>query len=806
MKTHSSSRSAFFTQGALNCLVVAFFGLCLTANAANPVPLINQPLIPDAVAPGGPGFTLTVNGTGFVSGSAVKWNGSPRATVFLSGSQLTATILDSDIVTTSTASVTVVNPVPGGGISNSIFLPIRVSTLSVALSRSDITNSRPGLAIGIAQADFNHDGALDLAVTYGCCAFGVDNTVSVLLGNGDGKFQRQVDYETAGEPNSVAVGDFDGDGNVDLVTSDYTPAKVSVLLGNGDGTFRAHTDYATRDYSVDVVTGDFNRDGKLDLATSNPGPESCCGTTVSILLGNGDGTFQHHVDVVVGAAPTGVTAADFNDDSNLDLAVSKQYSDELSILLGKGDGTFQSPVDYPTGGFPAKPVAADFNGDGNLDLAVNSSSENVVSVLQGNGDGTFKPRVNYPASEGPGRIQTADFNADGVLDLVVANAVADTVSLFLGIGDGTFKAPSDYPGISGGGPSDSTLGDFNGDGSLDLAFTFVFGDIVSIFLQHTENGDSDCLAPPAGLVSWWSGDKTAGDVQGTNPGVLKNGASFARGMVGPAFLFDGIDDLVTIPNSTSLSQTRITLDAWVYITGKPGTARHIISKDNDAQTREYILGLGFDNRFVADVWLPTGIVGLGSNTVSQLNTWYHVAMTHDGAELRVYVNGILDGMAEAVGDIAPTVNPVGIGGNIAPVFFKGIIDEAQIFNRALSDAEILAIYQAGADGQCKPDIFVASIDPTYIASGHGFRISTAIVIQDTNGVGTDSANAQLGVILPGGTALTFPLKTDATGQAVVSFTASDSGLYRFKVRNVSHPTREYDRALNVETKDTLVIP
>ena len=123
-----------------------------------------------------------------------------------------------------------------------------------------------------------------------------------------------------------------------------------------------------------------------------------------------------------------------------------------------------------------------------------------------------------------------------------------------------------------------------------------------------------------------------------------------------------------------------------------------------------------------------------------------------------------------------------------------------------TDAEILAIYQAGAAGQCKPDIFVASIDPSYTVSCHGFRISTSIEIQDVNGVGTNGASVQLGVILPSGSALTFPLKTDATGQADVSFTVADSGLYQFKVRNVSHSTREYDASLNIETTDTLVIP
>src|SRR4029077_9889971 len=120
-----------------------------TPAGANPVPLINQPLVPDAATPGGPGFTLTVNGTGFVTGSVVNWNGSARATTFVSTSQLTTTILASDIATASTASVTVVNPSPGGGMSNTIFFPIRVSTSSVGLSRSDIPLNTQSGPLGI---------------------------------------------------------------------------------------------------------------------------------------------------------------------------------------------------------------------------------------------------------------------------------------------------------------------------------------------------------------------------------------------------------------------------------------------------------------------------------------------------------------------------------------------------------------------------------------------------------------------------------------------------------------------------------
>src|SRR6516225_7352312 len=177
------------------------------ADAANPVPYVSQPLVPDAAAPGGPGFTLTVNGTGFVSGSVVNWNGSARTTTFVNGSQLTAVITALDIATASTGSITVVNPSPGGGTSNVVFFPITVPTSSVAFSRSDLA--------------------------------------------------------TAPSPTNHAIGDFNGDGKLDLAVAAAT-GTVSIFLGNGDGTFQPLVDYAIP-WAGPVVARDFNRDGKLDL-------------------------------------------------------------------------------------------------------------------------------------------------------------------------------------------------------------------------------------------------------------------------------------------------------------------------------------------------------------------------------------------------------------------------------------------------------------------------------------------------------------------------------------------------------------
>src|SRR2546427_5557743 len=250
----------------------------------NPVPLINQPLVPDATRPGGAGFSLTVNGTGFVSGSVVKWNGSARATTVVSGAQLKATIFSTDIAKAGTAWVKVVNPSPGGGTSNVAFLEITRPTSSVALSTSYVrAGSSPA---SVVAGNFNGDGKLDLAV-----ANAGSNNVSMLLGNGDGTFKPALNSGVLG-PGSLAVGDFNGDGKLDLAV---TNAGVSILLGNGDGAFRAPVTYATGNSPSSVAVGDFNRDGKVDLAVANSGASNGV-ASVSVLLGRGDGTFNPAVN------------------------------------------------------------------------------------------------------------------------------------------------------------------------------------------------------------------------------------------------------------------------------------------------------------------------------------------------------------------------------------------------------------------------------------------------------------------------------------------------------------------------------
>jgi hypothetical protein len=342
----------------------------------------------------------------------------------------------------------------------------------------------------VRVADFNGDRKLDLAVVN----FG-DNTVSILLGRGDGTFEPHVDYAAGSYPSAVATGDLNGDGKVDLAAVNSADNTVSILLGNGDGTFKAHVDYPAgatfgrRGWGV--TPGDFNGDGKLDLAVGSYCSNCNTSASVSILLGKGDGTFPTHVEHSSGG-PYGagaVTTGDFNRDGKLDLVFPNTFEGTFSILLGRGDGTFQHRASYAAGLYPKSVATADFNGDGKLDLAVTNDGSHTVSILLGNGNGTFQTHIDYATGSGPHQVAIGDFNGDGNLDLAVANLDASTVSILLGNGDGTFKAHEDYATDSD--PISVATGDFNGDGKLDLAVASLAKNAVSILLG---NGDGTFLS------------------------------------------------------------------------------------------------------------------------------------------------------------------------------------------------------------------------------------------------------------------------------------------------------------------------
>lgn len=338
----------------------------------------------------------------------------------------------------------------------------------------------------VAIADVNNDGRPDLvAVNFS------DGTASVFLGQPDGTFGAKTDYPTGPGPVALVTGDFNNDGKVDLAVVDACAQGgrcISILLGNGDGTFAPKQDFPTSPSPIGITTGDFNKDGKLDLAVT--GTMQSGSTTVgvlSILLGNGDGTFQAQPLTTLGLALDSVVAADFNADGDVDLAVadSGSSSNSIYVLLGKGDGTFQTPVSYTSNGSPSGLAVGDFNGDKIPDLVVTHDGVPwTVTVLKGNGDGTFQAEQQIATGDPTSQVVAADLNGDGKLDFVLPMVNEGGVLIFLGDGDGTFQPPLVYS--TGQSNSWVAIGDVNGDGKTDLVATNSISKMVTVLLG---NGD-----------------------------------------------------------------------------------------------------------------------------------------------------------------------------------------------------------------------------------------------------------------------------------------------------------------------------
>jgi FG-GAP-like repeat/Fibronectin type III domain len=330
----------------------------------------------------------------------------------------------------------------------------------------------------VALGDLDDDGALDLVVANrGWLDFGpgVIGSVSVSLGDGAGGFGARTDFDLGAEVRSMALGDLNGDAFLDLIATANGSGigKVWVRLGDGAGGFgpKAETRAGSTLGEGSLAVADLNGDTFLDVAVADS-------ESVNVLLGSGSGGFIGDPEWPVlensdGTLPSSVVAAHLNGDTFVDLA-SSNYEGTVSVLLGNGDGTFQPATELPAGPSPRSVVAADLNGDTSTDL-VASDWEGGVSVLLGNGDGTFQPSDDFPTGPGARSVAVADLDGDTRLDLATVNFGADSVSVLVGDGAGAFAAPVDF--ATGQGPNAIAAGDLNDDDLPELVVANAMSDV-----------------------------------------------------------------------------------------------------------------------------------------------------------------------------------------------------------------------------------------------------------------------------------------------------------------------------------------
>ncbi len=344
---------------------------------------------------------------------------------------------------------------------------------------------------GVATADFDRDGKMDLAVVNW-----VEGTVSILPGRGDGTFGAPRSQSTGVGPMALAIGDFNGDGKPDVAVSNLLSQDITILLGAGDGSLVHAGTIPVGAALFGIVAGDLDGDGRVDLAVANGTSAGVPGQSVFLFFGKGDGTFQLAGSLPVGAGPVALAMRDVNGDGRQDLVVANADSNDVSVWLGSGNGSFSGGTRYAVDWRPQGIAVGDLNGDGRPDVAVANGWSDSVSVLLNGGNGGYLPAVNYPVGIAPGGLVIADFTGDGKSDIAVLNQLGESISLLRGRGDGTFGAAEAYTVLAQ--PLAIATADFNGDGKPDLAVAAAQADALSVLLAAGSTGGAASLAPASG--------------------------------------------------------------------------------------------------------------------------------------------------------------------------------------------------------------------------------------------------------------------------------------------------------------------
>ena len=633
----------------------------------------------------------------------------------------------------------------------------------------------------------------------------------VWQGDGAGTFTEITSASggTGNEPLFVATADINGDTKPDMIIANYADNSLTVLLGNGNGTFSEATGSPINVGSQprSISTGNLNSDAHVDLAVTNLGSNA-----ITILLGNGDGTFDEGGSFQVSSQPASNAIADFDGDGFSDIAVSRWSVSTVSIYYGNGDGTFKSiPTSVTVGTNPFFLVAADFDKDGRTDLAVTNYGSNNVTILMNkvcitpmadlvawwSGDGhpfdllaTNNGSMMNGATYGAGKVGRAfSFDGesaypgkyvdlpDGSSNLISDSAGAITAWVYptsvgdndivvafgsgndgqgIGLGifgnvriyhhTGTYDWQSSTPVIANEWTMltytwDSTTERIYKNGVLSESrpknFSYVpghgrighgfWGDIVNAFpglidevavfsralsaeeiaAMYNAGGAGMCrlcFETPSGIVSWWTADGNGNDIVGPNDGTTVNGAAFAAGRVDQAFSLDGVDDFVqvTTPVNLPLGNSARSFSVWFKTPRVLTTSTESAIVQYGTANSNQMFGLITSGNAPGKLYFYGHSNDLAGTTTIQPDTWYHGAVTHDGSTLRLYMNGQLDASSPKTLDTVLDGNGLTIGYRNGSSLWEGLMDEVQVFDRALSAEEIAAIHGAGSSGVCLP--------------------------------------------------------------------------------------------------------
>ncbi len=540
----------------------------------------------------------------------------------------------------------------------------------------------------LVAADFNNDGYPDL-IDIG----GSDDGV-VRLNDHNGSFIVSDELGLGStSAHTVAIGLINGDLNLDLAVSrggSNITSKVTVLVGDGAGTFTATGDFPVGKLPVDLDLGDFDGNGTLDVVTAN---ESA--GTVSMLLGNGSGGFSAAVHFNARAAapggPTSIAVGDLDEDGKLDVAVASPNA-EIAVLYGDGAGSLGAPVSYNINGDSQAILIEDFNNDGKLDIAATASvgSKGSVAVYLGNGLGAFSAPISTPVGTMPLSMEAADLNRDGKLDLAVANTESDNVSILLGRGNGSFLPDKTltYPDLNRLAKDIVAIADFDLDLYPDLAVLDTGPPLADdIYIVDNLSVDSDAFVPPphvfsklfeeedgsfrhlltSGLTVRFNtqGFQTARvDLFGNEITYAYDGANRLDSVtypVGQVFDFQYSANSITITDPTS-RQTQLILD---------GSGDLVQISSPDGGQTHYSYGAHHD--------LETLTTPGGHSYTYQYDAHGMIEQSNlPNGEVRLYQPGLKKGLAESAGE-GTQGNPLPIqeNGDVEDIFTDGLGNETK---------------------------------------------------------------------------------------------------------------------------------